>query len=71
MRKLQGLIVTARSLSSDCRSTFGFDALSFVGVVFFPSSFLVGAVLFPSPAHLWNWTGEHIRRGRYAQREYF
>ena len=33
------------------RSTFGFDALPFVGVVFFSSSSLVGVVLFPSPAH--------------------
>ena len=51
MMKLQGLIVTARSLSGDRRPTFGFDILSFVGVVFFPSSSLVGVVLFPSPAH--------------------
>ena len=51
MMKLQGLIVTARSLSGDRRSTFGFDALPFVGVVFFPSSSLVGAVLFPSLSH--------------------
>ena len=50
MMKLQGLIVTTRSLSSDRRSIFGFDALPFV-VVFFPSSSLVGVVLFPSPAH--------------------
>ena len=49
--KLQGLIVTARSLSSDCRLTFSFDALPFVGVVFFPNSSLMGVVLFPSPAH--------------------
>ena len=45
MMKLRGLVVTAR------RSTFGFNALPFVGVVFFPNSSLVGVVLFPSPAH--------------------
>ena len=51
MMKVQGLIVAARSLSGDRRPTFGFDALPFVGVVFFPSSSLVGVMLFPSPAH--------------------
>ena len=51
MMKLQGLIVVARSLSGDRRPTFGFHILSFVGVVFFPSSSFVGVVLFPSPAH--------------------
>ena len=45
MMKVQGLIVAARSLSGDRRPTFGFDALPFVEVVFFPSSFLVGVVL--------------------------
>ena len=51
MMKLQGLIVTACGLFGDRRSTFDFDALSFVGVVFFYRSSLVGVVLFPSPAH--------------------
>ena len=51
MMKLQGLIVTARSLSGDHRSTFGFNALPFVRVMFFLSSSLVGVVLFPSPDH--------------------
>ena len=51
MIKLQSLIVAAWSLSGDRRPMFGFDALLFVGVVFFPSSSLVGVVLFPSPAH--------------------
>ena len=69
--KLQGLIATARSLFGGRGSTFGFDVLPFVGVVFFPNPSLVGVVLFPSLAHLWNWTREHIRRGRRAQREYF
>ena len=49
--KLQGLIATMRSLFGGHRPTFGFDALSFIGVVFFPNSSLVGVVLFPSPAH--------------------
>ena len=51
MMKLQGLIVTARSPSGDHRPTFGFDVVLFIGVVFFPSSSLVGVVLFPSLAH--------------------
>ena len=51
MQKLLGLIVTARSLSGDHRLTFGFDALPFIGVVFFHISSLVGVVLFPSPIH--------------------
>ena len=54
MMNLEGLIATARSLFSDRRLTFGFDVLPFIGVVFFLSSSLVGVVLFPSPAHLWN-----------------
>ena len=49
--EVQGLIVTARSLFGDRRSTFGFDALPFVGVVFFLSSSLMGVVLVPTPAH--------------------
>ena len=49
--KLRGLVVTAWGLFGDCRSTFSLDALPFVGVVFFPSSSLVGVVLFPSPAY--------------------
>ena len=51
MMKLQGSTVTAQSLSGDRSQTFGFDVLPFVGVVFFPSSSLVGVVLFPSPTH--------------------
>ena len=51
MIKLQGLIATKQSLFSDRRLTFGFNVLPFVGVVFFPSSSLVGVVLFLSPAH--------------------
>ena len=37
MMRLQGLIVTARSLSGDHRPTFNFDVMSFIGVLFFPS----------------------------------
>ena len=51
MMKPQGLIVTAQSLSGDRRPTFGFDALPFIGVVFYPSSSLVGVMLFLSLAH--------------------
>ena len=51
MMKLRSLIVTTRGLFGDRRSTFGFDALPFVGVVFFRSSSLVEVVLFLSPAH--------------------
>ena len=49
--KLRGLLATARGLFGDRRSMLCFDALPFVGLVFFPSSSLVGAVLFLSPAH--------------------
>ena len=71
MMKLQGLIDTARCSSGGRRPTFGFDILTFVEVVFFFSSSLVGVVLFPSPAHLWNWIEEHIWRGRYASKGIF
>ena len=49
--KLRGFVVTTRGLFNDYRLTFSFDALPFVGVVFFPSSYLVGVELFPSPTH--------------------
>ena len=49
--KRQGLVVTARSLSGDRGSAFSLDGLPLVGVVFFPSSSLVGVVLFHSYAH--------------------
>ena len=51
MMRHQGLIVTARRLSSNRGLTFGFDGLPPVGVVFFPSSSLMGVMLFPSYAH--------------------
>ena len=40
MMKRQGLVITA----------FGVDGLPLIGVVFFPSSSLVGVLLFPSYA---------------------
>ena len=51
MMKRQGLVVTTRSLSGDRKSTFGFDGLPLVRVVFFPSLSLMRVVLFPSYAH--------------------
>ena len=42
----QGLVITAWGLSGDHGPAFGVDGLPLVGVVFFPSSFLVGVVLF-------------------------
>ena len=48
MMKCQGLVITVGGLSSDRESTFGSDGLVRVGVVFFPSSSLVGVMLFPS-----------------------
>ena len=50
MMKRQGLAITVWGLSGDCGPTFGVDGLPPVGVVFFPSSSLVGVVLFPSYA---------------------
>ena len=49
--KHQGLVVTVQSLFDDRGPTFGLNGLLLVGVVFFPSSFLMGVVLFPSYAH--------------------
>ena len=46
MMKRQGLVITTWGLSSDRGPTFGVDGLPLVGVVFFPSSSLVGVVLF-------------------------
>ena len=51
MMKLRGLVVTARGLFGDRRSTFGFTTLPFIGVVFFPSFSLVRVVFFPSLTH--------------------
>ena len=51
MMKCRGLVIIAWGLSDDRGPTFGVDGLSLVGVVFFPSSSLVGVVLFLSYAH--------------------
>ena len=48
MMKRQGLVITAGGLSGDREPTYGSDGLQLVGVVFFPSSSLVGIMLFPS-----------------------
>ena len=50
MMACQGSAITAWGLSGDCGSMFGVDGLPLVGVFFFPSSSLVGVVLFPSYA---------------------
>ena len=51
MMERQGLVITTWGLSGDRWPAFGVDGLPFVGVVFFPSSSLVGVVLFPSYGH--------------------
>ena len=48
MMKRQGLVIIVGGLPRDRGLTFGFDGLLLVGVVFFPSSSLVGVMLFPS-----------------------
>ena len=48
MMRCQSLVITKGGLSGDREPTFGSDGLLLVGVVFFPSSSLVGFVLFPS-----------------------
>ena len=48
MMKRQGLVIIAGGLSGDRELTFGFDGLLLVGVVFFPSSSLVGVMVFLS-----------------------
>ena len=50
MMKRQGLVVTAQSPPGDHGSMFGFHGL-LVGFVFFPSSSLMGIVLFPTYFH--------------------
>ena len=51
MMKRQGLVITTWGLSGNFGPAFGFNGLPLVGVVFFPSSSLIGVVLFPSYAH--------------------
>ena len=48
MMTCQGLVVIVGGLPGDRELTFGSDGLLLVGVVFFPSSSLVGVMLFPS-----------------------
>ena len=48
--KCQGLVVIAEGLPGGREVAFGSDGLLLVGVVFFPSSSLVGVMLFPSYA---------------------
>ena len=46
--KCQGLVVIAEGLPEDPELAFGLDGPLLVGVVFFPSSSLMGVMLFPS-----------------------
>ena len=48
MMKRQGLIVVTGGVPRDPELAFGSDGPLLVGVVFFPSSSLVGVMLFPS-----------------------
>ena len=48
MMKRPGLVIIAGGLYGDRELTLGYDGLLFVGVLFFPSSSLVGVMLFPS-----------------------
>ena len=48
MMKCQGLVVIAGGLPGGREPAFGSDGLMLIGVVFFPSSSLVGVMLFPS-----------------------
>ena len=48
MMKCQGLVVITGGLLGDRELTFGSDGLLLVRVLFFPSSSLVGVMLFPS-----------------------
>ena len=50
MMKRQSLVISTWGLSGDCEPTLCVDGLPLVGVMFFPSSSLVGVVLFPSYA---------------------
>ena len=48
MMKHQGLVVFAGGLPGDPGLEFGYDGPRLVRVVFFPSSSLMGVMLFPS-----------------------
>ena len=48
MMKRQGLVVATGGVPGDPKLAFGFDGPLLVGVVCFPSFYLVGVMLFPS-----------------------
>ena len=48
MMKRQGLVITTGGMFGDREPMLGSDGLLLVGAVFFPSSSLVGVMLFPS-----------------------
>ena len=48
MIKRQGLVIIAGGMSCDRELMFGSNGLLLIGVVFLPSSSLVGVMLFPS-----------------------
>ena len=48
MMKRQGFVIIAGGVPRDREPTFGSDGLLLVGVVFFPSFFLMRVMLFPS-----------------------
>ena len=48
MIKRQGLVVVAGGVSRDLVLAFGSHGPLLVGVVFFPSFYLIGVMLFPS-----------------------
>ena len=45
--KCQGLVVIVGGLPEDLELAFGSEGLLLIGVMFFPSSSLVGVMLFP------------------------
>ena len=69
MMKCQGLVVIAGGLPGDRELVFGSDCLLFIGVVFFPSSSLVGVMLFPSYVQWRSYVRECIWRGRCTQKK--
>ena len=71
MMKHQGLVITTWGLSGDRGPAFGVEGLPLVGVMFFPSSSLVGVVLFPRYAQCWNCARKCSRRGRCASKKKF
>ena len=70
MMKHQGLFVIAGGMPGDCELTFGSDGLLLVGVVFFPSSSLVGVILFPCYVRRRNCARECIWKGRVLEKNF-